>query len=93
MNPRNLPDVIDAMLVVIPATELRLLYDLKNTKQSSYYAPLENQHLWWRQTQAILAQLVGEPKLDWQWQVAGIFASKTVEELKAGWAQHPGSKS
>ncbi len=85
-SPRNLPDVIDAMLVVIPETERHLLHSLKSAKQSSYYAPPENQHIWWKETQGILAQMVGEPKLDWQWLVAAAFAGKPVGELKRGWA-------
>ncbi len=88
-SPRNLPDVIDAMLAVIPVDQQNLRHCLANAKQSSCYAPPENQHIWWQETQGILAQLVGEPKLDWQWQVAAAFAGKPVDELKQGWAQHP----
>lgn len=71
---RNLSDVVDKMLEVIPSEKESLRDQLKATKQSSLFAAPEIQSSFWNNCAGILNREIGDPVEDWQKKVASIFS-------------------
>jgi len=76
VKPRELGDVIDAMLVEVPETESGLRAALAGIKSSNAFAPPEGARMWWKATVDLLMNEIGEPKSGWQKRVAAIFSGK-----------------
>lgn len=72
---RNLSEVIEEMLAVVPAEQIDLRDRLKATKQSSLYAAPEMRQTFWHECRDHLVSYVGKPKEEWQKQVASIFST------------------
>lgn len=75
-KPRELGEVIDAMLAEVPETESRLRAALVGFKSSNDFAPPEGAKMWWKATVDLLMKEIGEPKSEWQKRVAAIFSGK-----------------
>lgn len=71
---RNLSDVVDQMLEVIPTENESLINRLKAAKQSSLFAAPEMQSVFWNECFTSLVSEIGEPVEDWQKKVAAIFS-------------------
>lgn len=71
---RNLSDVVDKMLEVIPTENESLISRVKAAKQSSLYASPEMQSVFWNECFNALVSEIGEPVEDWQKNVAAIFS-------------------
>jgi hypothetical protein len=71
---RSLFDVIDRILVEVPADEVGLRTDLEKAKQSALYAAPEIQYLCWSKAAAALNFHIPEQTLDWHKRVAVIFS-------------------
>ncbi len=72
-SPRQLTDVIDQMLKVIPPEKDRLIAILKDLHSSADFASPENQLMWWKETMAALNQEIGKPSAPWELEVQRIF--------------------
>lgn len=79
---RNLIDVIDEMLKVIPESEEALRNELEYHKDSQAYRAPEDM-IQWKLTHASLANAIFPVKEDWQWEVWSVWSTKSIEELKA----------
>ena len=73
---RDLDEIIDKMLNVIPSAEKDLIASLKSTQDSFRYSAPEIARIWWMQTLKILENDVGEPTEDWQKEVQRIFSGR-----------------
>lgn len=79
---RNLIEVIDEMLKVIPENEEVLRNDLEYHRDSQSYKAPEDM-IEWKLTHKTLSEAMFPVKEDWQWEVWSIWSTKSVEELKA----------
>lgn len=79
---RNLIEVIDEMLKVIPKDEGILRGNLEYCKDSQAYRAPEDM-IGWKIIHEILSKTIFPVKEDWQWEVWSIWSTKSVEELKA----------
>ena len=73
---RNLPEVIDQMLAVIPEGHaiVPVLADIKSSAQ--FTAP-ETEVTWWHTVSDTLQEFLGDPTTDeWKQEVAKIFAGE-----------------
>ena len=76
---RNIKEVIDQMLGVIPIDKDRLRVILKRHKESASLAPPEGQYLWWQETQLVLNEeidITKQPFNEWQQKVFDIWTDK-----------------
>lgn len=71
---RNLSDVVDKMLEVIPVENESLINQIKAARQSSLFAAPEMQSVFWNECASALISEIGEPVVEWQKQVAAIFS-------------------
>lgn len=79
---RNLIDVINEMLKVIPESEEALRKDLEYHKDSQSYRAPEDM-IQWKLTHKSLVEHMFPVKEDWQWEVWSVWSTKSIEELKA----------
>ena len=92
---RNLIDVIDEMLSVIPKNEISLLVFLEDVKESQRVRAPEDMTGWWEISEKLDRMLYKYDKLtetlrrmlkplltppDWQLKLYSIFTTKTLEE-------------
>lgn len=81
MKDRNLAQIIDDMLTVIPEEQHQLKANLLGVKTSSEYAAPEIQTQWWRKAAEILQAEVPHPEdEDWSMKMADIFIGAQVIE-------------
>ncbi len=75
---RNLSEVIDEILTIIPESEGSLRSDLQRQQQSALYKPPGSTYAW-RITSAMLRRHLGAAKPDdgWKLQVHNIFCGET----------------
>lgn len=69
---RNLGEVIEQLLAVIPPEEEGLIASLSSVLESAAFSPPEMIDDWWRRTMHILEE-IGQPKSDWQLSVHSIW--------------------
>ena len=76
---RNLADVIDQMVEVIPANEETLIARLNATRQSVLFAAPELESFWWNMCAERLNDEIGQPTKKWQKQIGLIFSGRINE--------------
>ena len=66
---RQIGDILDKILEVIPETSSSLKDQLKSILESSKFSPPESQHLWWTETARVLIEAFPPDATDWApWQ-------------------------
>lgn len=81
-KPRNLAEVIDAMVLHIPKSETDTLAALASIRSSVLYAAPEMMQTWWREIQVVLQEEIGTPDVDWKIHVAAHFSNISFEQMK-----------
>ncbi len=85
---RDLTEVIPKILTHIPPTEERLVATLEDICTSAYFAPPENQYLFWQLLQEELQSLWPDsstpPPTDWRRVVIEVALGKSMEEITYG---------
>jgi hypothetical protein len=76
---RNLVDVIDQMIAVIPETEKQLRGRLESLKTTCVYSSPEQDSARWSHCAEILMGEIGEPVTEWQKKVAEIFSGNCAD--------------
>jgi hypothetical protein len=80
---RNICDVIDQIIKVVPSTEKGLLNDLDYVKQKSMYKAPEAMYECWLELQFILTtNLPSIPIQEWHFEIVSIFSTRPVKEIK-----------
>lgn len=81
---RNLKDVITNILNEIPDSEVDLISQLKDNRDSVTFSAPEMLPLWWGEVQSSLLSYLPEvPNEEWQFKILSIFSTKSVNELKS----------
>jgi hypothetical protein len=80
---REIVDVINDVLEVVPETETKLRLELAHLRESACYAPPEGVPGLWRRGSQVLTELLGprmetEPAGSWCLRVAAIWSGKAV---------------
>ena len=70
---RDLKDVVDSMICVIPESEGELIDRLRAFADSSMYAPPETQQEWWGRVADTLDYHIPERTEEWHHTVGAIF--------------------
>ena len=70
---RDLVDVIDRMLELIPDSEHDLRKKLASVQDSAHYTPPDGMAIRWEQLLKVLWNNLGAPVAGWQVQVARLF--------------------
>ncbi len=81
---RDLTEVIDQILEVVPSDRLNLHARLKSVKDGAMYAAPEMMKQHWSRAQTILASELGNPtkfKDEWMLRVYQIFTDTVVDEI------------
>lgn len=75
---RNVYDVVERMIPLIPKNEDAFLFELRSLHQSALYAAPEAHHMWWSEFHRIINEYLPAPNdcTDWQLQVGDIFMDK-----------------
>lgn len=75
---RNIYDVVDRMIPLIPKDEAALLGELHSLRQSALYAAPESARMWWSEFHRIINEYLPHPSecTDWQLNVGNIFMDK-----------------
>lgn len=81
MEPRNVRDVIDEMLIHVPKEEKGLKYKLMSLKEDSFFAAPESTIIW-NKISDLLEDEITYLQYDWEFEIASIFSTIPVEELK-----------
>ena len=82
---RNIVDVVDQILLVIPKEEHSFRAELKSLRSSALYAAPESTKMWWSEFQRIINDYLPHPNKceDWQLHVGSIFIDKpAILEIK-----------
>lgn len=81
MERRDCVQVIRQILEKVPAKKTKLIKDLKECENdANYKAPEET--IQWINLGLVLEKHIPIPKKDWEWEVASIVTTKSIEELK-----------
>ena len=76
---RDLSEVIDSMVKLIPAEEEDFLDQLESYKQSYHYSSPEMRPTWWRMVAGALYEKFGdEPQEKWQLNVLEVWNPSTL---------------
>ena len=70
---RNVIEVIDQMLAVIPPEHDELRVQLEWAQRDASYKAPEQMRAQWQMVGELLEALIGEPTLEWEKNVASIF--------------------
>ena len=75
---RNIVDVVDQMLRVLPADEAAFKGELVSLRSSALYAAPESARMWWSEFHRIINDYLPHPDkcTDWQLQIGMIFMDK-----------------
>jgi hypothetical protein len=76
MSDRQLPDVIDKILEVIPKEKADLIGSLERIRESALFAPPEGMNVWWQETGATLEAGVGQPTENWHHELVRIMSGR-----------------
>ncbi len=80
--PRNLVDVINLMLDIVPEEAAPLRLYLEATKTTLGFQPPEAMNFWWQQISSTLPFHIRPPfEYEWQKQIIATFMNKSVEEV------------
>lgn len=79
---RNILDVTKEIVEQIPETESNLIDNMNQIAEDSIYRAPEIKHLSWDELSWRLNHSIGEPTLDWHYEVYSILTTKSVAELK-----------
>jgi hypothetical protein len=80
---RNLSEVIDQMVEVIPKAEVSFIATLASNKSSADFCAPEMVPFWWREVHTtILDYVPSVPVEEWHYQVLSIFSTHPIEEMK-----------
>ena len=79
---RNLTDVINKMLEVIPIDH-GIAPILRDNKSSAAFAAPEMMGHWWSEVADNLQEYLGEPDVEWKRRVQAIFADKEAPDAEA----------
>lgn len=72
-KPRDIAVVIDQVLAVVPLEFEHLIDELNSVKTSVAFAAPEQTTYWWRHLAVVLNNNIGQPKLNYEKQIARIF--------------------
>lgn len=83
---RDLKEVLDAILLIVPQTEKGLIIDLNKVKDSLMFAAPESASMWWAEAADAFEANIGDTSdpsklLDWQKAVMNIFTGQRVAAL------------
>lgn len=78
---RNIRTVIEQIYEAVPESEVEFRNRLTKLANDSVYQPPES-ITYWIKLQDCLHDYIGQPVLDWQWEVCSIITTKSVKELK-----------
>lgn len=76
---RNIYDVVDRMIPLIPEDEGALLFELRSLRQSALYAAPESARMWWTEFHRVINEYLpppGSQLTEWQTSVVNIFMDK-----------------
>ncbi len=75
---RNIVDVVDQMLLLLPYDESAFRAELHSLRQSALYAAPETTRMWWAEFQRIINDYLPHPDecSDWQLHIGNIFMGK-----------------
>lgn len=81
---RDLSEVIEEMLSIVPNTEERLIGRLKDNLESALYSAPEVIGRWWNEVYHTLTEELfdGNINMDWKLKVLSIFSTKPIDQLK-----------
>lgn len=87
---RNIMDVIDTLLCIIPEGEQWFINELKSIKDSASYNPPEAQYLGWERLVEASMDAYGAsyPTADWQFNVTSIISTIPINELRIQVAEY-----
>lgn len=76
---RYLPEVIDKILTVIPATEVSMIRAFESVKSSAAFSAPENIGMWWRRGAGVMSEFISQDESywsDWQREVVKIWMNE-----------------
>jgi hypothetical protein len=83
MSERNLSEVIDHIIAVVPVTEVDFIVSLASNRSSVNFCAPEMLPFWWREVHStILDNVPSVPVEEWHYQVLSIFSTHPIDEMK-----------
>lgn len=79
---RNLDDVIDQLILLVPTWEVECLKNFRWLKQHIAYLPPERMCEGWGLGEQILRRAILVPALPWHFEVLSLWMVKPVDELR-----------
>lgn len=79
---RNLINVIDDMLDVVPKHNTELIEELERIKHDQIYRTAPESMVRWEEVSYVLMDYIPIPKEEWEFKVLSIWSTKSIEELK-----------
>jgi hypothetical protein len=75
-TPRDLTEVITAVLELIPETEQQIRSMLGNLRETAFFAPPEGMGALWSLGTEYLIEELGEPTTPWKVEVARVWSGR-----------------
>lgn len=87
---RNIVDVIDSILCIIPVDEHWFINELNNIKDSASFAAPELSYLGWQRLTESMMEAYGAsyPTKDWEFNVTSIISAIPIDELRIQVAEY-----
>ena len=87
---RNIVDVINTLLCIVPTDEQWFINELNSIKESAFYAAPEAAHLGWQRLTESMMEAYGAsfPTKDWEFNVTAIISTVQIDELRIQVAEY-----